>query len=168
MVIGAAGLLGKEVARCILEAGHYVVLSDINLDSLSTTQKELDEGETNTLVSCVDITNQKSLDDLIVAASQRSGGIDSVINCAYPRNTNYGKHVEEVSYSSFCENVDLHLGGYFLVCQRFALAFKKQGFGQVINLASIYGFAAPKFDVYNGTEMTMPVEYAAIKSGSFS
>lgn len=33
-----------------------------------------------------------------------------------------------------------------------------------MNLSSIYGSIAPRFEVYEGTAMTMPVEYAAIKS----
>jgi NAD(P)-dependent dehydrogenase (short-subunit alcohol dehydrogenase family) len=31
-------------------------------------------------------------------------------------------------------------------------------------MSSIYGVIAPRFEVYKGTEMTTPVEYAAIKS----
>jgi NAD(P)-dependent dehydrogenase (short-subunit alcohol dehydrogenase family) len=31
-------------------------------------------------------------------------------------------------------------------------------------MSSIYGVIAPRFGVYEGTTMTMPVEYAAIKS----
>lgn len=165
VVIGAAGLLGKEVARCLLAEGNNVVLSDINLDALEAVRKELDQNNINTFVQNVNITSQSSIDELIVSATKHFGEIDSVVNCAYPRNDQYGVKVEEVSYSSFCENVNLHLGGYFLTCQRFALALKEQGHGHVINLASIYGVVAPKFEVYNGTEMTMPVEYSAIKSG---
>tara|TARA_B100000683_G_C12074933_1_gene384376 strand:- start:195 stop:539 length:345 start_codon:yes stop_codon:yes gene_type:complete len=32
-------------------------------------------------------------------------------------------------------------------------------------MSSIYGVVTPKFDVYRDTPMTMPVEYAVIKSG---
>ena len=32
-------------------------------------------------------------------------------------------------------------------------------------MASVYGVVAPNFQIYTGTEMTMPVEYAAIKAG---
>jgi NAD(P)-dependent dehydrogenase (short-subunit alcohol dehydrogenase family) len=42
---------------------------------------------------------------------------------------------------------------------------KAQKSGNIINIASIYGFAAPRFEIYDGTSMTMPVEYAAIKAG---
>jgi NAD(P)-dependent dehydrogenase (short-subunit alcohol dehydrogenase family) len=45
------------------------------------------------------------------------------------------------------------------------LYFQKQGYGNIINISSIYGVIAPKFEIYDNTEMTTPVEYAAIKSG---
>jgi NAD(P)-dependent dehydrogenase (short-subunit alcohol dehydrogenase family) len=32
-------------------------------------------------------------------------------------------------------------------------------------MSSIYGVVAPRFEVYENTTMTMPVEYAAIKAG---
>ena len=59
----------------------------------------------------------------------------------------------------------MNLGGYFLTSQQFATYFEKQGCGNIINLASIYGVIAPRFEIYDNTPMTMPVEYAAIKSG---
>ena len=59
----------------------------------------------------------------------------------------------------------MNLGGYFLTSQQFAAYFEKQGYGNIINLASIYGVIAPRFEIYDNTPMTMPVEYAAIKSG---
>ena len=33
----------------------------------------------------------------------------------------------------------MNLGGYFLTSQQFATYFEKQGYGNIINLASIYG-----------------------------
>jgi len=57
------------------------------------------------------------------------------------------------------------LGGYFNTSQQFAKYFQKQKCGNIVNISSIYGVIAPKFEVYDNTSMTMPVEYAAIKSG---
>ena len=113
----------------------------------------------------IDITDTNSIQKLITSISEKFGKIDALINSAYPQNKNYGKHFFEVTYDDFCENVGLNLGGYFLTSQQFAKFFCEQGYGNIINLASIYGVVAPRFQIYNNTSMTTPVEYAAIKSG---
>ena len=69
-----------------------------------------------------------------------------------------------MEYEDFCENVSVHLGGYFLTSQQFAKYFAETGCGNIINISSVYGVIAPKFEIYKDTPMTMPVEYAAIKS----
>jgi len=112
----------------------------------------------------LDITDKTSVAKLIETLHRRHGRIDAVVNNAYPRNRNYGRKFEDVTYEDFCENLGLHLGGYFLIAQQFSAYFRKQGRGNIINMASIYGAMAPRFEVYAGTPMTMPVEYAAIKS----
>ncbi len=112
----------------------------------------------------LDITDKESVVALIADIRKRHCGIDAVVNNAYPRNKSYGRKLEDVAYSDFCENVNTHLGGYFLVAQQFCLTFKEQGYGNVVNMSSIYGSMAPRFEIYEGTPMTMPVEYAAIKS----
>ena len=45
---------------------------------------------------------------------------------------------------------------------------KAKGGGAIINLSSIYGVVAPDFSIYEGTEMTMPAAYSAIKGGIIS
>jgi NAD(P)-dependent dehydrogenase (short-subunit alcohol dehydrogenase family) len=71
-----------------------------------------------------------------------------------------------VTYADFCENLSLHLGGYFLFMQQCARYAIERGTPfSLVSLSSIYGVMAPRFEIYAGTRMTMPVEYAAIKSG---
>jgi len=95
----------------------------------------------------------------------RYGKIDALVNNAYPRNKNYARDFFDVEYDDFVENLGLNLGGYFTTSQQFAKYFQKQSYGNIINISSIYGVVAPKFEIYNGTTMTMPVEYSAIKRG---
>lgn len=87
------------------------------------------------------------------------------MNCSYPRNKNYGAHFFDVTLESFNENLGLHLGAHFQLMQACAAQFvaAKHPFA-LVNISSIYGVIAPKFEIYNNTPMTMPVEYAAIKS----
>jgi NAD(P)-dependent dehydrogenase (short-subunit alcohol dehydrogenase family) len=165
VVTGGAGLLGRSLVRCVAEQGGTAVVADINAAAATRVAEEVASVHPGLAVAIpLDITDRSSVGVLIADLSKRHGRIDAVVNSAYPHNRNYGRRLEDVTYEDFCENVDLHLGGYFLVAQQFGLFFRAQGGGNIINMSSIYGVAAPRFEVYTGTTMTMPVEYAAIKS----
>jgi NAD(P)-dependent dehydrogenase (short-subunit alcohol dehydrogenase family) len=153
VVIGAGGLLGRDFVRGIAEGGGHPVLADI-----------VEPQTSEHLAIRVDINSTPSVMALISAVHARYGRIDAVVNSAYPRNAQYGRKFFDVTHEDFCENISLNLGGMFLVCQKMAEFFQKQGHGNIINIASIYGVTAPKFEIYENTAMTMPVEYAAIKS----
>lgn len=165
IVTGGAGQLGRCFVRAIAEAGGIAIAADIDLslaDSLAPKKAENLAGQI--IAAHLDITSVQSVSTLISESFRKYGRIDALVNNAYPRNRNYGRNLEEVEYDDFCNNVSTHLGGYFLVAQQFCKAFKAQGYGNVVNMSSIYGSMAPRFEVYDGTPMTMPVEYAAIKS----
>lgn len=57
------------------------------------------------------------------------------------------------------------MGGYFNITKWVSRDMMAQKSGNIVNIASIYGFAAPRFDIYKDTPMTVAVEYAAIKGG---
>lgn len=153
VVIGAGGLLGRDFVRGIGEHRGHPVLADI-VEPQTSEHLTID----------VDINSKPSVMALISTVHARYGRIDAVVNSAYPRNAQYGRKFFDVTHEDFCENISLNLGGMFLVCQKMAEYFQKQGHGNIINIASIYGVTAPKFEIYENTAMTMPVEYAAIKS----
>jgi NAD(P)-dependent dehydrogenase (short-subunit alcohol dehydrogenase family) len=166
VVTGGAGLIGQELVRAVIENGGLAVIADINSETGEGVASRLSAelGTENIYFTQLDITSKSSIFDMIDALHSKYGKIDAIVNNAYPRNTNYGRDFFDVDYADFCENTNLHLGGYFLVSQQMAKYFQKQGYGNIINMSSIYGVVAPKFEIYADTEMSMPVEYAAIKS----
>lgn len=163
VITGGAGLLGREFCKIIIDNGGIVVIAEYNLKNSEIVKKELNND--NIYLVETDITLEKSIGNLIEVVNTKFGKIDALVNSAYPRNNNYGRHFFDVSYNDFCENLGMNLGGYFLSSQLFAKYFCQQGFGNIINISSIYGVIAPKFEIYKGTNMTTPVEYAAIKGG---
>ena len=165
IVTGGAGFLGRAFVQAIVEQGAIAVIADIDTVASSLLSEKIGIVYPGKVTAeSLDITNKGSICNLITNIKKKYGRIDAVVNNAYPRNANYGNKLEEVTYSDFCENTSMHLGGYFLVAQQFALFFRNEGGGNIVNMSSIYGTMAPRFGVYDGTAMTMPVEYAAIKS----
>jgi NAD(P)-dependent dehydrogenase (short-subunit alcohol dehydrogenase family) len=167
IITGGAGLIGREFVKAVIGNGGIAVIADINQELGDKVKSGLVEELDSQNIDFVglDINSKQSLTECVHYLDGKYGRIDALVNNAYPRNKNYGKHFFDVEYEDFIENLGLNLGGYFLASQQLAEYFKIQGHGNIINISSIYGVIAPKFEVYKNTTMTMPVEYAAIKSG---
>jgi len=167
IITGGAGLIGKEFVKGIVENDGIAVIADINEQAGDEVKRELMLKLNTNNIDFVqlDITSKDSLVACIKYLDSKYGRIDALVNNAYPRNKNYARHFFDVEYNDFIENVGLNLGGYFITSQQFAQYFKKHGYGNIVNISSVYGVIAPRFEIYEGTVMTTPVEYAAIKSG---
>ncbi|WP_433640187.1 oxidoreductase [Kluyvera georgiana] len=160
LIAGAGGLLGSQLVKKIIEEGGYVISGDNNPDVAQEKFDRLGITE-NYELHQLDITSVDSVRSLLAGSSE----LDGAVNVTYPRNKTYGTHFFDVTIDSFNENLSLHLGSSFLFAQQCASYFQRnlKPFS-LVNISSIYGVVAPKFDIYDNTSMTMPVEYAAIKS----
>lgn len=164
MVMGAGGRIGQVIVASILSAGGNVVAIDAHSQTLERLRTQY-KGQGRVLCLEGDMTQSLSIQTMLNQAVQSFAQIDGAVNTAYPRNSHYGQPFLDVTYENFSENVALNLGGYFLFmqqCVKYALAEKSKF--SFVNLASIYGSIAPRFELYHDTTMTMPVEYAAIKA----
>lgn len=160
LVTGGLGLIGKEIVRGLNDFGASVCVADINERQMKGFKKL-----TAVNFQQLDITSEDSIRQTLEAVIKQYKKIDILVNCAYPRTGDWGARCEDVSFDSWKMNVNSHLGGYFLCCQMVAEQMKLQERGSIINFASIYGVVAPDFSIYEGTSMTMPVAYSAIKGG---
>lgn len=162
IIMGAGGLLGSQLTLESLNQHAKVIAVDENVDLMRDRLKSLNINEDENInFRKVDITNELSVKEFF----DHIGHIDGAVNATYPRNKMYGAHFFDVTMDSFNENLSMHLGSSFLFTQQCAAYFKKNTQPlAVVNISSIYGIIAPKFDIYDNTKMTMPVEYAAIKS----
>ena len=167
IVSGGGGLLGSKFVEGIAREGGVAVIADISDPKLTETDSDYFNSRNSKNVDFVhlDITNAESIDFAIQSIFKKYGKIDALVNSAYPRNEKYGAEIMSVQYDDFCENVNIHLGGYFQTCQRFTKYFVSQGYGNIINIASIYGLITPRFEIYEDTTMTTPIEYAVTKAG---
>jgi len=165
VITGGLGLIGSNFAETVLNAGGIAVVADINKTKFNAFYSRFSEYKQNLHCVELDITNNESIENLINYLSKKYGKIDALVNNAYPHNKNYGRKLENVEYADFSDNISMNLGGYFLMSKYFCNYFVKQGFGNIINISSIYGVIAPRFEIYDSTQMTMPIEYSVIKSG---
>jgi len=170
VITGGAGLIGRGFVKAVIAHGGTAIIADIDEAAGNIVRDEL-SAELNTKrieFLKVDITSKNSIQGMIEIVLSKHERIDSLVNNAYPRNKNYGRKFEDVEYEDFCDNLSLHLGGYFLMSQEVSRVMVKQKSGVIVYIASIYGFMAPRFELYENTNFTSPVEYSAIKGGLLS
>ncbi len=163
IIAGAGGLIGRTLTVAALENGANVVAA-------GRSMKEADfsdlDAQLRRRLHCttVDITKPESVEALFETKTGNDQPFDAIVNCAFPKSDSYGAKFEDVTYDDFCNNLVMHQGGAFLVCQKAAAYFEAQGGGNIINFSSIYGVMAPRFEIYEGTQMTKEIEYALSKS----
>ena len=166
VVTGGAGKLGKSACQAIIENHGIAIIADISKENGGRVQQEIDPSKQYSQVVVMDIISKQSIVQTINEIHQKYGKIVALVNNAYPYTKNWGKNnFYNFDFEDFCENMKLQLGGYVLTSQLFTLYFKKQGFGNIISMSSIFGVYAPKFQNYEGTDMDAVVDYSIIKAG---
>ncbi len=151
LIVGSSGLIGSNLVDELQKDGLDIIKADI------ASQHEPSKKQFN-----IDLS-----DELDVAA--KLGEINSkwkitgIVNCAYPKGPNYGRGLQDVSNEDFCTTLSLHVGSYFNLMSQTTKILQSEELS-FINFSSIYGSIAPRFEIYHGIEITMPIEYAAVKS----
>lgn len=169
LITGAAGRIGSSVALAALTAGAKVVLSDISAERLVQLEKKLISSYLGSVFCIVsDASSPDGIDILLQKAHGSFGVITSAVHCAYPMSAGWGAHFEELEAKYLHQDLSMQLGGAILFSQKILKYFQIYGGGDLIHISSIQGVCAPKFEHYEGTNMTSPIEYAAIKAGIIS
>ena len=153
-VTGGNGQLGKEFILSIENSGGTAINLDINNPSKKLTENKI----------LCDITDEESIHSALDQIIEEYGQLDGLVNNAYPRTADWGVKYEKIPLDSWKKNVDFQLNSYHSCCQIAISKMEEKG-GSIINVSSIYGIVGPDFSVYDGTEMTMPAAYSAIKGG---
>ena len=167
LITGGAGRIGSATALSALGEGAKVVLADISAERLENFFNHLPPSFRNR-VHCLiaDVTTETGITKLIDQAASKVGPLTSAVHSAYPTSAGWGTPFEELKSSFLNEDLACQLGGAILFSQQILRHFQAHDIrGELIHISSIQGVCAPKFDHYQGTTMTSPIEYAAIKAG---
>lgn len=164
VVTGGAGLIGRAVVTALAEAGAHVIIADTDRKAGAKLAAELTARGFAAAYRHFDITDIAGLKKKMRSLADDIGHIAVWVNSAYPRTKDWGLKVEKIPSASWQKNVDMQLNAYALTSKYIAERMKRRP-GSIINFGSTYGVTGADFTVYDGTSMTMPMAYAAIKGG---
>lgn len=164
-VSGGAGRIGSEIVKCLCAFGADVLLLDVEEKLGITAASEAASLGGSCLFQRQDLCNVTAIPITIDRIEKTHGPISVWVNSSYPRTSDWNTRLEDVTPESWQRNVDIHLNSYCVAAHEIAKRMASRGGGVIINIGSIQGQVAPNFRNYNGTDMTSPAAYTAIKGG---
>ena len=145
IVTGGNGGIGLGMARGLAGAGATVVLAARDAGKLSAAAKELGGTGARVHTVAVDVTDERSVGDMVRFAVETGGAVDVLVANA---GTNIRKAPQDFTVDEWRALHEVNLTGTFL-CARAVYAFmKRAGRGKIVtvgSMASLFGvpFAAP-------------------------
>ncbi|MBE7075054.1 MAG: SDR family oxidoreductase [Clostridiales bacterium] len=133
IVTGAASGIGKAIAVAYANEGAKLALADINLEGLNKLQKEL---QTEVYVEKVDITDANACKTFVDNVAKTFGKIDVLVNNA---GTALMGDMETFPEEIFRKHAELMMYAPVRLTNLCIPHFKKNGWGSVVNTASVFG-----------------------------
>ena len=137
IVTGAARGIGRVIAQVLAENGALPVIADIDGKAASKAAAELAEitGK-NPAYFSLDLTDVKAIAEMSEKVYQTYGKIDVLVNNAGILDNSL---IEELDEDHWDRVIDCNLKSAFFCSQAAYKYMKEQGFGHIINVASVAG-----------------------------
>lgn len=160
LVTGAAGGIGSAAVREFAEQGATVVGADLRIDGCAATAKSWNLLSSRISFEKVDVSDEKSVSDLMAKVKADHGFLHAVFNNAgIPGSIR--TNVTEETVEAFDRVLAVNLRGVFLVMKHSIPVLLASGGGAIVNTASSAGsrafpgwggYVASKFGVIGLTQ----------------
>ncbi|PAE43144.1 3-hydroxybutyrate dehydrogenase [Bacillus sp. 7884-1] len=135
-ITGSASGIGLEIATTFAQEGAKVVISDLNKEKSDMVAEELQGQGYEAFSAPCDVTDEEAFKNALGSAHSRFGRIDILVNNA---GLQYVSPIEDFPTEKFEFLVKVMLTAPFIGIKHVFPIMKEQGFGRVINMASING-----------------------------
>ncbi len=139
IVIGGTSGIGRALSLGLAGAGADVVASGRRKENIDEVASEIESCGRRTLRLTCDIGDRESLQRLATSSLEHFGKIDILVNCAAKITRVPTLDMREEDWQDI---IDTNLTGTFRACQVFGKHMLKQGWGRIINIASLNAFVA--------------------------
>ncbi|PWK15702.1 3-hydroxybutyrate dehydrogenase [Tumebacillus permanentifrigoris] len=136
LITGAAGGIGLAIARAFAEEGAQVTIADLHLESAERAAEELRKAGHQALAVRCDVTDEAQVQAAVESTVAAYGRLDILVNNAGMQHV---APLEEFPSDKFELLIKLMLTAPFYGIKHAWPIMKAQGFGRVLNMASING-----------------------------
>ncbi|WP_064092702.1 3-hydroxybutyrate dehydrogenase [Rossellomorea aquimaris] len=136
IVTGAAQGIGFEIGKEFAASGAKVVLTDLQAEAVQEASLTLRKQGYEAIGIPCDVTKETALKEAITQTVKEYGRLDVLINNA---GLQHVSHIEEFPTEKFELLIKVMLTAPFMAIKHALPIMKEQGFGRIINMASING-----------------------------
>ena len=156
LITGAGAGIGQSISLAMAKAGANIVSADIDMSAAERTAQQATESGIEALAVQADVGNVQEIDEMVKAAVERFGRLDTIVNNA---GVTLHAYITDLTEEDWDRIQRINSKGVFFCIQRAALQMIEQRSGSIINMASIAG---------RGFDRTSNVAYAASKGSVIS
>lgn len=136
LVTGGAGGIGRGIVKRLAEEGAAVAVADIDRSAAQKVVEEVEELGWRAIALGVDVTRWDQVRAMVAQTVDRLGGLHIAVNNAGVQSI---APVEELTEKDWDLVHSVNAKGIFLCCKAELPPMKRQGWGRIINTASIAG-----------------------------
>ena len=172
-LIGCTGAIGSELARYLGSYNINLILGDINVIEGKRIIKYLDNHqECNVTFIKVDVFDKNSVSNFFTTIKEKFTSLDVIINNFQVKPDGFYSSFLTYDKEVLLKVIEGNLVGTTICCQEACKIFIHQGYGNIINIGSVYGIVAPdqriykeSKNIYSDGTFNSPVSYAISKAG---
>ena len=136
VISGASSGLGKQMAKAFAKQGANLVVLARRLERLEELKTELEKEGVKVLPIKCDVTSTEDIENAAEKAEEEFGKVDILVNCA---GSSKDKGVLDMNDEEWDFTIATDMTSVFKMTRAFANIMKKNKYGRVINIASMYG-----------------------------
>ncbi len=137
LIIGGNRGLGIEIGKALAEAGASVAVAardaDKNAEAVSLIEPL---GPGKVLGLTCDVLDESQVNETVNTVNEEFGSVDILINSA---GINFRGPIDEIGIADFQKVMEVNVTGTWLGCKAVTPFMKKQEYGRIVNISSIFG-----------------------------
>ncbi|WP_318566900.1 SDR family NAD(P)-dependent oxidoreductase [Salinigranum marinum] len=137
LVTGGGRGIGQAICVELASEGSDIAIADVDEDGMADTVEQVEAEGQQALALPTDLKHLGSVEETVETTLSEFGTIDHLVNnagIAGPTSI-----CEDISPDEWDETLAVNLRGPFFTCRQVLPSMKQQGYGRIVNIASVTG-----------------------------
>jgi 3-hydroxybutyrate dehydrogenase len=139
LITGAGSGIGAGIASVLAEAGHAIIVTDLNPEAAAATARQITDHGGQAVARCLDVSDEGSIATLLDSLDEP---VDVLINNA---GLQHVSRLEDFPMDKWDQLIQVMLVGVARLTRALLPGMRERGFGRIVNIGSIHSLVASAY-----------------------